>query len=397
MSIDLGHLEECFRQKFHQPPRWGARAPGRVNLIGEHIDYNGGFVLPAAINREVAMLASPSPDHEFHLYSVNYSEGFRFSSGDLNLSQRSQSGWPNYVLAVLDQLHKRGIRILPLQVIIEGDVPSAAGLSSSAAVEVCAATLFLACIEHELPGEQLALLAQSAEHSPWVGVQCGIMDQFISVHGLEGHALKIDCRDLSYSPVQVDPRLVSMVMIHSTVGRELMKSAYNQRRSECEQALTLLNQSSGLSRNHLVQYSPEEFEIYRQNLPGLLSRRARHVITEQTRVVEFEQVMNRGDFQAAGQLLQASHASLRDDYEVSCPELDCIYEISLNIDGVYGCRMTGAGFGGCAVALADPEQAETVADRIAGEFEKIRKMRPWTLVTPACRGACHWKIDSNSP
>lgn len=393
MSVDLEQLGDLFKKQFAQTPQWGARAPGRLNLIGEHIDYNGGLVLPAALNCDVAMLAGPSGDDAFHLCSVNYQQSFDFSPLNLDPAQKSPQGWPNYFMAVLDQFKQHAMEVPPLQVMVEGDVPSGAGLSSSAAFEVCTASLFLACIEREYPGDRLALLAQAAEHSPWVGVQCGIMDQFISVHGREGYALKIDCRDLTWSPVRIDPNQACMVMIHSTVARELTKSAYNQRRSECEQALDLLNRISGSEREFLVQYSLEEFESYRHQIPDPIVRRAYHVISEQRRVLECEEALNRGDFHTAGELLQASHVSLRDDYEVSCPELDCIYEISLEIDEIFGCRMTGAGFGGCAVALVEPEGATSVADRIATEFEKRQGIRPWTLITPACQGASRWKID----
>jgi galactokinase len=386
MSVDLVRLVARFTEVFAPKPQWFARAPGRVNLIGEHIDYNGGWVLPAAINRDVAMVAGPSVDGQFHLRSETYDQDFS-SPGNSLPGAPVDVGWPNYFLAVLEQFQLRGMSPPPLSVVIDGDVPAAAGLSSSAAYEVCAARLFLAVLERTLPGPDLALLAQAAEHSRWVGVQCGIMDQFISVNGKRGHALKIDCRTLESFPVPLDPQKGQLLLIHSTVKRELATSAYNERRRECEEALALLNDLAGLRNSFLTEYTPSDFDKWGERVPEPLRRRARHVISEQARVLDCERLLNAGDLAAVGELLNASHRSLSDDYEVSCSELDSIHEIASGLKGVYGCRMTGAGFGGCAVALVEPSRAGDLAQEVAATFAERWGTRPWTLLTPACDGA----------
>jgi galactokinase len=278
-----------------------------------------------------------------------------------------------------------------LWVLIDGDVPAAAGLSSSAAYEVSAARLFLAVQDQEMPGAELALLAQAAEHSHWVGVQCGIMDQFISANAVAGHALRIHCGTLESSAVRLSPELASILIIHSTVRRELVTSAYNERRAQCETALQQLNRASGNSKAFLAGYSPSDLQQWGKDLSDPEVRRAQHVITEQTRVIECEKALNRGDLVQVGELLNQSHRSLRDDYEVSCAELDSIHEIANGLQGVYGCRMTGAGFGGCAVALVEPDLAEAVAEQVEDQFAERWGKRPWTLLTPACGGAESWE------
>ncbi len=390
MSIDLRGLSNKFHKVFGLSPHWAARAPGRVNLIGEHIDYNGGYVLPAAINRDVAMVAVLAPNGDFRICSETFQQEFTWPVDSLPESP-SPLGWPNYFIAVLEQFLNKDMRIPPLWVMIDGDVPAAAGLSSSAAYEVCAARLFLAVQDQEMPGAELALLAQAAEHSHWVGVQCGIMDQFISANAIKGHALRIHCGTLESAAVKLDPAKASILIIHSTVQRELVTSAYNERRAQCGSALEQLNKASHRARTYLVEYSPADFERWGKGLSDPEGRRARHVITEQARVLECEKALNQGDVNQVGELLNQSHWSLRDDYEVSCKELDSLHEIALSIEGVYGCRMTGAGFGGCAVALVEPRKAESVAQRLADQFEKQWGKRPWTLQTPACGGAESWE------
>lgn len=390
MSIDLSYLAAKFTEFFGLSPHWASRAPGRVNLIGEHIDYNGGLVLPAAINRDVAMTAALAPDGVFRVRSETFKQEYSWPVESLP-EEPSPLGWPNYFLAVLDQFLARDLRIPPLWVMVDGDVPAAAGLSSSAAYEVCAARLFLAVQDGEMSGAELALLAQAAEHSHWVGVQCGIMDQFISANAIAGHALKINCGTLDYTPVKLAPEKANILIIHSTVRRELVTSAYNERRTQCNQALEQMNRASGQDRSFLAGYSPSEFARWGKGLSDPEDRRARHVVTEQARVLECGEALNRGDMARVGALLNQSHISLRDDYEVSCAELDSIHEIALGIEGVLGCRMTGAGFGGCAVALVQPDQAEFVATQLAERFEKQWGKRPWTLLTPACGGAESWE------
>lgn len=234
---------------------------------------------------------------------------------------------------------------------------------------------------------QVALLAQAAEHSPWVGVQCGIMDQYISACGIEDHALAINCNTLDCERIRLDRKVCSILIIHSTVSRQLAVSAYNERRRQCDAALTMLSKQAGRQWRFLADFPLEFFNAGERNLPDIERRRARHVITEQARVIECKQCLREGHIQSVGNHLNASHRSLRDDYEVSSPELDWIHETANTLDGVYGCRMTGAGFGGCAVALVNPASGEAIAHELTEQFMTHWGKRPWTLTTNAGRGA----------
>ncbi len=386
MSLDLGPLTSRFEEVFGCSPTWVSRAPGRVNLIGEHIDYNGGWVMPAAINREIVMLAAPSPHRTLHLHSETFNQSVEWPIENLP-KEPVPEGWPNYFLAVVEQLGLRGIPVSPLVVLISGDIPPGAGLSSSAAFEVCAVRLLLALAERELPGIQVALAAQAAEHSRWVGVRCGIMDPFISANALENSALVLNCGDLSTQIAPLDPSLAAILIIHSTVPRELVKSAYNERRGECESAHSKLNRAVGADYPFLVDFSLDQLAGHQSALSAVEYHRARHVLTEQARVENCRRRLKEGRFDLVGELLNASHASLREDYEVSCAELDSIHEIANRISGVHGCRMTGAGFGGCAVALVDPERADSIGAQIVEDFERKWGKHPWALRSPACGGA----------
>jgi len=385
MSVDIERLKDRFKKKFGQEPVWAARAPGRVNLIGEHIDYNGGLVAPVAIDREVAMLAAPTVDRRFELDSVTFNEGFSWDVG-APPSEPVPEGWPNYFLAVLDELRKRGIEPDPMRVLVDGDIPIGGGLSSSAAFEVCAAHLILASVGAHLPDKEIAQLAQAAENGAWVGMQCGIMDQFISACAVAGHALLLDCQRLEAEPVPIDSNRVSILIVHSTVERELVRSAYNERRAQCEEGLRFLNAKLGRNERFLLAYSREEAEPFWEQLPAVIAKRLRHVFTEQERTLRFKESLLAGDFENAGELMKASHASLRDDYEVSCMELDTLAEVADATKGVFGCRMTGGGFGGCVVALTLPNLAEGLGDFIATEVGKRVGKKPWTLFTGSFAG-----------
>jgi galactokinase len=248
-------------------------------------------------------------------------------------------------------------------------------------------TLFESVLDLILPGTDKALWSQAAEHGERLRIRSGIMDQFVSANAIEGHALKLNCGSLEFTPVPIDGKRIALLIIHSTVARELVISAYNQRRLECESALEELNKASGRSEPYLVGYSPDELEHWGTDLSADLFKRARHVVTEQDRVERFVEALTMGRFDQIGGVLTASHRSLKEDYEVSCRELDQIHEISNGLSGVYGCRMTGAGFGGCAIALVDPAKSAELAQIISSEFEKRMGQRPWTLISPAQAGA----------
>lgn len=386
MTLDVGELCGDFRTRFGTEPVWGASAPGRVNLIGEHIDYNGGWVLPAAINRETTVLAGPSPDGVLRVHSLSFSEPFECDASRIPEGQVTPA-WANYFLGAHDQMALRGHPLPPLQVLVAGDVPTAAGLSSSAAFLVSLFTLFESVLGVRIPGREKALWSQAAEHAERLSIRSGIMDQFISANAVPGCALKLNCGTLESTTVPLDPDRLAMVIIHSTVARELVVSAYNQRRLECENALAELNRRSGREEEYLVGYTLEEFESLSDGMDPTQLKRARHVITEQARVDRFEDALRNHRWEETGFHLAESHRSLREDYEVSCPELDVIQEAAEATEGVYGCRMTGAGFGGCAVALTTPDSAERAAVEIASTVEKRIGKTPWTLISPAMGGS----------
>src|SRR5713226_8387017 len=319
------------------------RAPGRVNLIGEHTDYNGGLVLPAAIGFSCWVAIAPRDDRKLVLYSENYGEA---CEADLDkLGTRGSGHWADYPLGVAWGL--RGANLY-----IAGEVPLGAGLSSSAAIEVSTGYSFLSVANHAIDRTKLALLCQRAENE-FVGARVGIMDQFVSCHGRAGHALLIDCRSLEYRSLRLPPK-VSLVICNTMVKHKLQAGEYNVRRAECEEAVRNLASAMPGTRS-LRDVTMEQLMRHRGLLSDTLYRRSRHVITENERVREVADGFEPGQIAKLREVLAASHRSLRDDYEVSCRELDAMEEIAGRQQGVHGARMTGGGFGGCTINFVDVE------------------------------------------
>lgn len=322
------------------------RAPGRVNLIGEHTDYNDGFVLPAAINRQAILAVRRRSDQLVRLYSDQFRQSTAF---DLQaIVSDPCASWSNYIRGVALVLQSRGFHLRGLDAVVAGDVPMGAGLSSSAALEVAAAAAWRSVAELELDDVDLALICQQAERE-FVGVQCGIMDQFISTLGRSGHALLVDCRSLGYEHIPI-PEGISVVVCDTRKRRGLVDSRYNERRSECERGVALLSKRLPLVRA-LRDVTLPQLEACADDLPELILKRCRHVVMENERVGRMVDSLRRGDLAEVGRQMALSHLSLRDDYEVSCTELDAMVEAAQGTLGTIGARMTGAGFGGCAVAL----------------------------------------------
>lgn len=375
-----------FREVFGRDPHWIARAPGRVNLIGEHTDYNGGFVLPVAIDREIKVAAAPRNDATIRLHSEDFAEKFSLSLAE-PLHHSAEMSWPNYFLAVLDQFGRKGMPFGGMDVLIKGDVPIGAGLSSSAAFEVCAASLVNECYGGILPRKEIALLAQHAENGPFVGVACGIMDQFVSVFAEAGTALLIDCHSLEHQSVKLDSDAATIVIIDSMKRRGLASSQYNRRREDCEEGLKRIRSLSG-KQFATIRHIPEaDFENFQDDLPENIRRRLRHNLRENARVQQFVGALERGGIRTVGNLLYDSHRSLRDDFEVSCEELDYIVEAASGCDGVMGCRMTGAGFGGCAVALVEPAKVDAFKNAVATSYKAKFNLDAEFLVTSPGIGA----------
>ena len=366
-----------FTRRYGAAPTWVARAPGRVNLIGDHTDYNGGFVLPMAIDRAVWIALRPRDDGEVHAHSLDFGEDARFAIAD---DQRGRDGWVEYVRGVAWARSDDGARLARgWDGVVAGDVPLGAGLSSSAALELAAARAFAGLGNLAWEPARMAKLAQRAENA-WVGVNCGIMDQLISAAGREGHALLIDCRSLGTRAVPI-PANAAVVVLDTATRRGLVDSAYNERRAQCEAAARFFGVRA------LRDVSVEEFERRAPELDELTRRRARHVVTEDARVLAAADALAAGDVSAVGRLMDASHASLRDDFEVSSRELDAMVEIARAQPGCHGARMTGAGFGGCAVALVDASAAAAFATGTARRYESGTGRRPAVYVCSASGGA----------
>lgn len=366
----------AFRELFHAEPRVVARAPGRVNLIGEHVDYNGGFVLPVAIDRDVVVAAAPRSDGIVRVRAVDAGE-------EVILQVHGDSaplvGWRSYIAGVIALLSQIPIPIEGADLSVAGDVPIGAGLSSSAAFEVAVATAFLGLADRTLPGPELAVLCRRAEVE-YARVQCGIMDQFVSVLGKAGHALLLDCRSLEsrYIPL---PGSVRLVITDSGVRRDLQSSAFNERFSECRTA------AEQLGVRELREISPAEFERRASTVTQPAARRARHVVYEIARTLEAAGALERGDLSRVGSLMYESHAGLRDEYEVSLPELDLLVESARRIDGVYGSRVSGAGFGGCTLSLVAEEAVPEFERAVPGEYLAATGRHAEVLVARSSGGA----------
>jgi galactokinase len=366
------------------------QAPGRVNLIGEHTDYNDGYVMPIAIDRYTAVQATPRADDRI----IVSSEGFGPSIGFALRAPRDKTpdaipdsdAWGRYVQAVVWALQDAGNALQGCSLRIRSSVPSGAGLSSSAALEVACgfALMMLAGIEPDRTA--LALLCQRAENE-YVGARCGIMDQYIACHGRAGHALLLDCRRLEHShvPLRFTDSDTRIVVCNSMVRHSLAGGEYNRRREQCEAGVRHLAMRRAEIKA-LRDLSMAEFDVLATDMEPLIKQRCRHVIGENERVQSAAAAISRGDAAAFGQLMYASHASLRDDFEVSCAELDLLVDLAGNIDGVYGARMTGAGFGGCTVNLVRSDAVDRFERSIAEPFADATGKTPQIFVCRASEG-----------
>ena len=375
-------IEEAFERVFGATPETIARAPGRVNLIGEHTDYNQGFVLPAAIDRYVYFAGRRRADRRVRLKSLDFQDGVEL---DLDGLQRDgQHPWSNYVGGVAKYLEEDNHRLPGADVVFGGDVPLEAGLSSSAAVEVAAAAFWQSLVGLKLDPVYLVKLARRAENE-FVGVPSGIMDQFISALGRQDHALLLDCRDLHYHHVPLRDD-VKIVVCNSGVKRALAKSEYEVRVQQCREAVAQVSYA-GRAVKSLREVTLDDLEVARNRLSDVVMRRARHVVTENQRVLDAVKVLQEGDLNRFGELMNASHESLRDDYEVSSKELDVLVEIARQQPGVLGARMTGAGFGGCTVNLVREDAAAAFVQAVQEGYKRILGLPAETYIFRASDGA----------
>jgi galactokinase len=374
-----------FQMEYGRPPRWITAAPGRVNLIGEHTDYNGGFVLPMAIERYVVAAADrPGRNRDAdsgRVFSTGTNQWAQFSLNGTGAIKRPS--WAAYVQGVFSVCEAADLHSGPLDVLIDSTVPLGGGLSSSAALEVATATLIEAVTGHTLDRRKKALLCQKAEHE-YAGVPCGIMDQFSAVMGQADHLMLLDCRSTEVEMVPLSDPAVSVLIINSHVKHELTGGEYSERRRQCEAAANALGVAS------LRDATRNQLEQARASLDDVLYRRARHVISEIHRTIQAAQAIRAGNWDEVGQLMFDSHQSIRDDYEVSCPELDLLVELARRIGpsgGVIGSRMTGAGFGGCTVSLVRTNCVESVAAEVQTAYQQKTNIEPALFTTRPAQGA----------
>ena len=349
---------------------WGSvpdvfRAPGRVNLIGEHTDYNDGFVLPAAIQLQTRAAITPAAGRQVFLESTAYSEKTEFGLDDPDPTPRNH--WSDYVRATAWSLEREGVQLKGARLFIDSDIPPGAGLSSSAALEVATAHALLSNAGVKLAPAEIVRVCHRAENE-FIGIRSGIMDQFASCNGRSGYALLLDCRSLEVRYVAV-PRDIVLMVCNTMVRHELASGEYNARRQQCEEGVAVLARFIPGIRA-LRDVSEEQLARFNAELDPVIHRRCRHVIEENRRVLLATQALESGDIAAFGALMQASHQSLQLDYEVSCPELDIMCELALGVKGVFGARMMGGGFGGCVLALADASVSVSFRPAISEEYRR---------------------------
>jgi galactokinase len=374
-------LAQHFRSQFGTDCRV-YRAPGRVNLIGDHTDYNDGYVMPAAIDFHCWIAAQRRSDHKLVIKSENFQESYELDLSDD--SERRSNSWHDYPVGVAMQLKRSGYRLQGANLLIRGEVPIGAGLSSSAAIEVATAYALMDIAGHTIDRIELARACQSAENE-FVGANCGIMDQFVSLNGREDHALMLDCRSLEYELILI-PKSATLVVCNTMVKHEVAAGEYNRRRADCDEAVRRLSAVLPNLRA-LRDVTLKQLERNRSLLPETLWRRAHHVISENGRVLNAAAAFRSADLAEFGKLMAESHQSLRDYYEVSCAELDLMVDLARRQKGIYGARMTGGGFGGCTINLVDAIHADTFRHEIASAYEKSTGVRPETYACTVTGGA----------
>ena len=367
---------EEFKNLYHTDPSFLVRAPGRVNLIGEHTDYNDGFVLPMALSQSIWIALSSQPNPEVELHSLDFEESVKVP---LEENYEKSRGWQEFLKGVLDILKQEGFSLSGWKGVAAGNVPIGAGLSSSAAFELAIARAFTSVGNWEWQPLEMARFCQRAENG-WVGMNCGIMDQTISALGQAGNALFLDCRSLENQQVRMPDNLQIAVMDTGT-RHELVDSAYNERRLQCEKAAAFFEVEA------LRDLTLENLRSSEKELDPLVFRRARHVVTENQRVLSFIKALENGTPEKAGQLMNESHHSLRDDFEVSSEALDIISECARESPGCYGARMTGGGFAGCGVALVDASHVQTFISQVSKKYFSATGKTPQLYTCTPADGA----------
>ena len=385
----LAHAREVFAARFGRWPAVAYRAPGRVNLIGEHTDYSGGLVLPVAIDRAVLVLAAPSPSRRLRLFSMAYSEMAELGL-EVGESVLTSGAWPRRVLGLIAVLCEAGYPVQGCDALVAGDLPIGAGLASSAAFTVAVAGALLRVAGREALAGELAPLCHRAEQRA-SGVQCGIMDQFATTLARRGRALLIDCRTQLVEHLPLDEQQVRIVVADSGVGRSLVSVGYNTRRRELEVALArLADAGQPVSARDIT---PDQVAGLAALLPRRLGQRLRHVVEENARVAASAEALRRGELRVVGQLMLASHASLRDLYEVSTPELETLVECAAAAPGCLGAKLTGAGFGGATINLVEADQVESFCRAVAEQYHHRTGRQARLFACRTADGASPWPVE----
>ena len=380
MDNTLYLLIASYGSWFNEVPTHVASAPGRVNLIGEHTDYNEGFVLPMAIEKRTYAMARTMYGDLVRVRSVGFENLEEFTIGDLIQKKQAKKGvWSDYVMGVANEFVKGGYKINGFWALFKGFVPIGSGLSSSAALEVASALLIGALFDSEIKPEDIVRMARSAEVD-FVGVRCGVMDQMTSLFAKGGNAMFIDCRDMSYTHIPVKTPDSVFLVVDTGIKRELGSSVYNDRRAECEEAADAIKKNRSDVKS-LRDAKLDDIEMIKGKVKDDIVKRARHVVTENERVLKAKDLLSTGKLSEFGELMYQSHESLKSDYEVSCPELDMVVDAAKGVKGVFGARMTGAGFGGCTINLVMHNRVEEFKQKVGSMYKKSTGITPKFYVT----------------
>jgi len=359
------NIKEKFLEKFNQEPLV-VRSPARVNMIGEHTDYNEGFVLPASIDKEMILAISKNNQNICNLYSDDFKESFSFNINDL---KKTDKVWTYYLMGVVEQFQKLGLKISGFNCVFGGNIPMGAGLSSSAALECCLAFALNELFSFDLDKIDLVKISQKAEND-FVGVKCGIMDQFISIFGKKNHVLKLDCRTLDYKyyPFEFDD--IKIVLFDTQVKHSLASSEYNTRRIECEKGVEILKKYYP-QINSLRDIDLNTLNKHKNELDSIIYKRCKYVISENLRLNNACDALENNDLNTFGKLMFETHEGLKNDYEVSCFELDCLIDLVKNEKNVLGARMMGGGFGGCTINLIKINSIQEISQKVSEQYNKI--------------------------
>lgn len=384
----VAHLTTCFRDQYQATPAVFGMAPGRVEVLGNHTDYNEGYILSAAIDRAIALAGRPRNDTTARVYCARFHESVTFNVE--KLEHDPQASWADYIKGTLHECRAAGLPVHGFDAVLFGDVPFGAGLSSSAALEVATAQMVMGLCGKTLSKREIALLCQRAENH-FVGMPCGILDQWSSVHGEDNALIFLDCRELDGDNVPLGDG-VELVLANTNAPHKLVDGAYAALRKACFEAVDVLKKhKTGIT--HLRDISVEEFEQWSSSLEPDIRRRARHIVTENDRVLRGVDALKHGRIAEMGQLMLASHASSRDDFGNSCKELDAMVDCASQIAGCHGSRLSGGGFGGCTVNLVDADKAAAFAEELAARYEAAVGIVPEMHRCRAIAGASVLHVD----